>query len=234
MTRDPVMRDRVQRRNRSGWPEHQLIWRYASVTARSRRSSRLLHGVPDHQRLGELRGRGLWEPLAWAPARRKARCSAARVAWWWALLPKNDGDLRWLAGFDGQMQLVDPVDELRVRLEEVGSGLFLIFELADLSDEPGPLALEKTSVRFGCLLPGTLGCLHRGGADFQVLTAAVPGEEPKAGILGSAMVLLVGSSGRLKGLVAIPNGRIGPPSGAGREIREVLFEGLSLVGGEGR
>jgi hypothetical protein len=134
-----------------------------------------------------------------------------------------------LPGFDGSAQLADPVDELRVRLDEVGSGLLGILEVAGLSSEPGSLALEKPSVRFGCLLPGTFGCPQRGGAGVEVLTPAVPGEEPTAGVLGSAEVLLVGSPGRLKVLVASPDGRVGPPSCTGAEIREVLFEGVSLV-----
>ena len=108
------------------------------------------------------------------------------------------------------------------------------FELADLGSEPGPLALEKPSVRFGCLPPGTLGCLQRGGAALEVFTAAVPGEEPTAGVLGSAEVLLVDLPGGLKVLVASSDGRVGPPSGAGAEIREVLFEGGLLLADLGR
>jgi hypothetical protein len=103
-----------------------------------------------------------------------------------------------LLGFDGSAQLADPVDELRVRLDEVSSGLVR----ADLSGEPASLALEKPSVRFGCLLPGTFGCLQRGSAALETFAAAVPGEEPKAGILGTPEVLLVSSAGRLKVLVA--------------------------------
>ena len=127
------------------------------------------------------------------------------------------------------MQLVDPVNDVRVRLDEVSSGLFPIFELADLSSEPGPLALEKPSVRFGCLLPGAFSCLQRGRAGLESFAAAVPGEEPKVGFLGTAEVRLVGSAGRLKVRATSPDGRVGPPSGAGPEIREVLFEGVSLL-----
>jgi hypothetical protein len=57
--------------------------------------------------------------------------------------------------------LFDSIDELRVGLDEVGSGLSRILELADLSGEPGPRAFEKPSVRFGRALPGTLGLLER-------------------------------------------------------------------------
>ena len=78
----------------------------------------------------------------------------------------------------------------------------LAWSRADLSGEPGSLALEKPSVRFGCLLPGTFGCLQRGSAALETFAAAVPGEEPKAGILGTPEVLLVSSAGRLKVLVA--------------------------------
>jgi hypothetical protein len=127
------------------------------------------------------------------------------------------------------MQLADPVDDVGVRLDEVDSGLFPIFKLADLSSEPGPLVLEKPSVRFGCLLPGTFGCLQRGGAGVEVLTAAVPGGETKARNLGTAEVLRLGSPGRLKVLVTSPDGRVGPPSGTGAEIGEVLFDGGLLV-----
>jgi len=134
-----------------------------------------------------------------------------------------------LLGFDGSMQLADPVNDVGVHLDEVGSGLFPIFEFADLRSEPGPLVLEKPSVRFGCLLPGTFGCLQRGGAGVEVLTAAVPGEEPTVGVLGSAEVLRLDSPGCLKARVTIPNGRVGPPSGASPKIGEVLFEGISSL-----
>ena len=188
--------------------------------------------VPCHQGRVELRARDPWEPLAWAAARRKARMlRPCMIGGGVGAAPggRTMAICAGLLGFDGSMQLADPVDDVSVRLDEVGSGLLRIFELADLSSEPGPLALEKPSVRFGCLLPGTFGCLQRGGAALETLTAAVPGEEPTAGILGSAEVLLVGSAGRLKVLVASPDGRVGPPSGAGPEIREVLFEGGLLL-----
>jgi hypothetical protein len=136
-----------------------------------------------------------------------------------------------LLGFDGSMQLVDPVDDVRVRLDEFGSCSSCVLELDDLSGEPGPLALEKPRVRFGCLLPGTSGCLQRGSAALETFTAAVPGEEPKAGILGTAEVSLVRSAGRLKVLVAgqtavtdrpgaAPRGGVGSYTGSitGREL----------------
>ena len=50
-----------------------------------------------------------------------------------------------MSGFDGSVQLVDTVDELRMDLDEVGSGLSRIFELTDLSGKTGPLAFEKPS-----------------------------------------------------------------------------------------
>ena len=103
-----------------------------------------------------------------------------------------------LLGFYGSMQLVDQVDDFRVRHDEVGSGLLDNFELADLSSEQGPLVLEKPSVRLGCLLPGAFSCLQRGSAALTTFAAAVPGEEPKAGIFGTAEVRLVGSPGLLK------------------------------------
>jgi hypothetical protein len=125
--------------------------------------------------------------------------------------------------------LVDSVDELRVGLDEVGSRLLRSFELADLSGKTGPLAFEKPSVRFGRALPGTLGHFERCGTGLDVLAASVPGEEPTAGVLDAPGVLLVDSACHPQVLVTDSNGCVRPPSGAGAEIREVLFEGVSLL-----
>ena len=111
--------------------------------------------------------------------------------------------------------MVDAVDEPRVGLDEVGSRLLRIFELADPSGEPGPLAFEKPGVRFGRALPGTLGCLERCGTGLEVFAASVPGEEPTVGILDAAEVLLVGSARHLQVLVTGSNGCVRPPPGAG-------------------
>ena len=105
-----------------------------------------------------------------------------------------------------------------------------IFEVASPGSEPGPLTFEKPSGRFGRLLPGTLGCLQRGGAGVEVSTAAAASEEPAVGIFGTPEVLLVGSPGKAEILVTSPDGRVCPPSGAGPEIGEVPFEiGLLLA-----
>jgi hypothetical protein len=125
--------------------------------------------------------------------------------------------------------LVDSVDELRVGLDEVGSGFLRIFELADLSGEPGPLAFEKLSVRFGRALPATLGHLERGGTGLEVFAAAMLGEEPTAAILGTTAVLLVDSARHPQVLVTGSDGRVRPPSGAGPEVGKVLFEGSVLL-----
>ena len=82
-----------------------------------------------------------------------------------------------LLGFDGSVQLVDPVDELRVGLDELGSCLLRSFELERLAAEPGPLGFENPSVRFGRVLPGTLSGVQGGGAGRETSAAAVSGEE---------------------------------------------------------
>jgi hypothetical protein len=115
-------------------------------------------------------------------------------------------------------------------LDEVGSGSLRVFELTDLSGKTGPLAFEKPSVRFGRALPGTLGCLQRGGTGLEVIAAPVPGEESTVGILDAAEVLLVDSARELEILIASSDGRVGPPPGAGAEVGKVLFErGLLFV-----
>jgi hypothetical protein len=127
--------------------------------------------------------------------------------------------------------LVDAVDEPRVGLDEVGSRLLRIFELADPSGEPGPLAFEKPNVRFGRALPGTLGHLEHCGTGPNVVAASVPGEEPlTAGMLDVTGVVLVDSARDLQVLVTFSDGSTGPPPGAGAEIGKVLFErGVLLV-----
>jgi hypothetical protein len=96
--------------------------------------------------------------------------------------------------------------------------------------EPGPLVFEKPSVRFGRTLPGTLGHLERCGTGLKVSAASVPTEEPMAGILGAAEVLLVDSPRDLEVLVTGSDGRVRPSSGAGAEVGKVLFErGLLFV-----
>jgi len=126
--------------------------------------------------------------------------------------------------------LVDSVDDLRMGLDEVGSRLLRSFELADLGGEPGPLAFEKPSVRFGRTLPGTLGHLERCGTGLEVSAASVPTEEPTAGILGAAEVLLVDSPRDLEVLVTGSDGRVRPPPGTGPEVSKVRFErGLLFV-----
>jgi hypothetical protein len=125
--------------------------------------------------------------------------------------------------------------------DEVGSRLLRILELADLSREPGLLAFEGLSVRFGRALPGTLGRLQRGGAGLEVFAASMPSEEPTVGVLGATEVLLVDSARDLQVLVTGSDGSVRPSSGAGPEVGEVLFEvGLlfsdvsELIGDVGR
>jgi hypothetical protein len=126
--------------------------------------------------------------------------------------------------------LVDPLDELRVGLDEVSSCFLRVFELTDLSGEPGPLAFEKPNVRFGRALPGTLGHFEHFGTGLDVVPASVPGEDPlTAGILGTSAVLLVDSPRDLEVLVTTSDGRVRPSSGAGPEVGKVLSEGSVLL-----
>jgi hypothetical protein len=83
----------------------------------------------------------------------------------------------------GSAQLVDPVDELRVGLDELDSCLLRSFEPARVPAELGPLALEKPGLGFGCVLPGTLSRLQGGGTGREASAAAMPGEESTVGIL---------------------------------------------------
>jgi len=108
--------------------------------------------------------------------------------------------------------------------DEVGSRLLRILELADLSREPGLLAFEGLSVRFGRALPGTLGRLQRRATGPEVFAASVPGEKPAVGVLGATEVLLVDSARDLQVLVTGSDGSVRPSSGAGPEVGEVLFE----------
>jgi len=127
-----------------------------------------------------------------------------------------------LLGMYGSAQLVDPVDELRVGLDELGSCPLRSFELARVVAEPGPLAFEKPGIGFGRLLPSTLSRLQGGDTGRETCAASVPGEEPTVGILGSAEVLFVGSARKLEILVAESNGCVRPPPGAGPEVSKVL------------
>jgi len=122
----------------------------------------------------------------------------------------------------GSAQLVDPVDELRVGLDELGSCPLRSFELARVAAEPGPLAFEKPGIGFGRLLPSTLSRLQGGDTGRETCAASVPGEEPTVGILGSAEGLFVGSERKLEMLVAKSNGCVRPPPGDGPEVGEVL------------
>jgi hypothetical protein len=65
----------------------------------------------------------------------------------------------------GSARLVDPADELRVGLYELGSCLLCSFELPRLAAELGPLAFENLGVGFGRVLPGTFCRLQGGGTD---------------------------------------------------------------------
>ncbi len=127
-----------------------------------------------------------------------------------------------LLGMYGSAQLVDPVDELRVGLDELGSCPLRSFELARVVAEPGPLAFEKPGIGFGRLLPSTLSRLQGGDTGRETCAAPVPGEEPTVGILGAAEVLFVGSERKLEILVAKSNGCVRPPPGAGPEVGKVL------------
>ena len=133
-----------------------------------------------------------------------------------------------MLGFDGSVQLVDTVDELRMGLDEVGSGLSRVFELDDLSGKTGPLAFEKPIVRFGRALPGTLSGLQGVGAGRETSATAVPGEESTVRILDATEVLFVASASNLEILVACSDGCAGPPSGAFAEVGQVLFEDVLL------
>jgi hypothetical protein len=124
----------------------------------------------------------------------------------------------------GSARLVDPADELRVGLYELGSCLLCSFELPRLAAELGPLAFENLGVGFGRVLPGTFCRLQGGGTDREASAAAVPGEESAMGILDAAEVVFVGSASDLEILVSCSDGCVRPPSGAGPEVGQVLFE----------
>jgi hypothetical protein len=124
--------------------------------------------------------------------------------------------------------LADAVGELRMAFDEVGSRLVRILELADLSREPGLLAFEGLSVRFGRALPGTLSGLQGVGAGRETSATAVPGEESTVRIQDAAEVLFVASASNSEILVACSDGCVGPPSGAFAEVGQVLFEDVLL------
>ena len=100
-------------------------------------------------------------------------------------------------------------------LDEVGFRLSGIFELANLSGKTGPLAFEKSTVRFGRALPGAFSRLQRGGTGRDVLAAPVPGKDSTVGILDATEVVFVGSARKLEILVARSNGCVRPPPGTG-------------------
>ncbi len=114
-------------------------------------------------------------------------------------------------------------------LDELGSRLLRIFELADLSGEPGQRAFEKPIVRFGRAPPGMLSRLQGGGTGLETFAAAVPGDESAVGVLGATEVLLVYSARGLQVLVAGSDGSTGPSSRAGAEVGKILFEGGLLL-----
>jgi hypothetical protein len=111
---------------------------------------------------------------------------------------------------------------LRVGLDEVPPRLLCTFELSDVGGEPGPRAFEKPSARFRRALPSMLGRLQRGGTGRDLVAASMPGEESTAGILDATEVLLLCSARGLQVLVACSDGCVGPLSGAGPEVSEVL------------
>ena len=131
-------------------------------------------------------------------------------------------------GMYGSAQLVDPVDELRVGLDELGSCPLRSFELARVVAEPGPLAFEKPGIGFGRLLPSTLSRLQGGDTGRETCAASVPGEESTVRILDATEVLFVASASNLEILVACSDGCAGPPSGAFAEVGQVLFEDVLL------
>jgi hypothetical protein len=135
-----------------------------------------------------------------------------------------------LHGSDSSVQLVDPLDELRVDLDELASCLLRSFELARLANEPGLLAFEKPDIGFGCVLPGTFSRLHRGVAGREISATATASEGAPMWILGAAEDFFVGSARKLEILVACSNGCVRPSSRAGAEVGKVLFErGLLFV-----
>jgi hypothetical protein len=125
--------------------------------------------------------------------------------------------------------LVDSIDELRVGLDEVGSRLLGIFELANLSGESEPFAFERPGIEFGRVLPGMLSRSQPGGTGLEVIAVPVSGKESTVGILDAAADLFVGSARKLEILVACSNGHVRPPSGTGPEVGQVLVQdGLPL------
>jgi hypothetical protein len=91
-----------------------------------------------------------------------------------------------LLGFDSSAQLIDSVDDTRMGLDEVGSGLLGTFQLADLGIEAGALAFGRPHAGFRRVPPCTLGALKRGGADLEVVAAPESSNEPAVGVFGTA------------------------------------------------
>ena len=107
------------------------------------------------------------------------------------LAEEGSGAWAGLLGFDRSAQLVDPVETSGCALMKSALACSRTFELATRAASRGPLVFERPSVRFGCL--------QRGGAGVEVMIAAVPGEEPAAGILGTCKrSLTYGPSLRLR------------------------------------
>lgn len=122
------------------------------------------------------------------------------------------------------MQLIYPIDELGVGLDELGSYPLRLFEMARLGDEPGPLALDKPSTGFGRALPGVFSVLQGVSTDPETFVAAVSGKESTVRTLDAAEDLFVDSASNLEILVAGSNGCVHPPSCAGPEVGEVLLQ----------
>jgi homoserine dehydrogenase len=97
-----------------------------------------------------------------------------------------------------------------------------------LTGEPGLFLGEVVGVRLSELVPGVVR-LDEGGAGVEVLTGAVSSEDPLAGVLGAAEVLVVDRSSALKVLVAGPDGGLGPTTGACPKVDEVPLEGGLLL-----
>ena len=109
-------------------------------------------------------------------------------------------------------------------LDELGSCLLHSFELARVAAEPGPLAFEKPSVRFKRVLPSMLSRLQGGSTGRETSAASVPGQESAVGISDAKELVFVGSARKLEILVHRSNGCVRPPSNAGTEVSEVMFE----------
>jgi hypothetical protein len=111
-----------------------------------------------------------------------------------------------------------------VGLDELGSCLLHSFELARVTAEPGPLAFEKPAIGFDRVLPSGLSRLQGGSTGLDVIAASAPRQESTVWILDATEVLVVGSTRDLEVLVAGSDGCARPPSRAGPEVSQFLFE----------